>query len=92
MKRNVSFRKEKKAMKKTGYTLKKHSRFMSEGRNALARRLARGSGKRPRLLSGEGSPLNNPPKIRKGKTGTWIKAKAVKVTRVKGKLVVQVKR
>jgi hypothetical protein len=32
------------------------------------------------------------PATRKGKTGTWIKAKAVKVTRVKGKLVVQVKR
>jgi hypothetical protein len=32
------------------------------------------------------------PTTRKGKTGTWIKAKAVKVTRVKGKLVVQVKR
>lgn len=34
----------------------------------------------------------NAPKTRKGKTGSWIKAKAVKVTRVKGKLVVQVKR
>lgn len=32
------------------------------------------------------------PATRKGKTGRWIKAKAVKVTRARGKLVVQVKR
>lgn len=34
----------------------------------------------------------NAPKTRKGKTGRWMKAKAVKVVRKNGKLTVMVKR
>lgn len=38
------------------------------------------------------APKKNTPKMRKGKTGSWLKAKAVKVVRKNGKLTVMVKR
>jgi len=36
--------------------------------------------------------ISNPAKTRKGKTGRWMKAKAVKVVRKNGRLTVMVKR
>lgn len=68
----------------------------SDARSALVaeRRFTAGayvttpSGKRLKVAS----PRKNNPAMRKGKTGRWLKAKAVKVIRKNGKLTVMVKR
>ena len=79
--KNISFRKYKKELnrKHSPANARLYQSFRKEEQRIVRARRKKAA-------------KSNPPKTRKGKTGTWIKAKAVKVTRVKGKLVVQVKR